>query len=119
LIINEVTSNSLKYAFPDKRSGTIRIEFRQDSTERFHLIISDNGVGFPADFNARRRSSLGVTLIDRLVEQMRGTLERSSSPQGTQYHLSFLQPKILADVAGQTHEEQMLANGEAHTNRSG
>ncbi len=118
LILNEVVSNSLKYAFPDKRGGTIHIAFHQDATARYHLTMSDNGVGFPADFTTRRRSSLGITLIDRLVEQLRGTLERSTSPDGTRYHISFPQPKSTADEAKDQPEEHGLTNGTANTNPS-
>jgi PAS domain S-box-containing protein len=89
LIINEVVSNSLKYAFPKGRRGAIRLALRLDQAQQCHFILSDNGVGMPQDFESRPRSSLGLTLIERLAEQLQGTLERSSSAQGTTYRLTF------------------------------
>ena len=93
LIMNEVVSNSLKYAFPQRRRGNVHIELQQDQTKQHHLILSDNGVGFPEGFDLRSRSSLGMTLIERLTEQLQGRMERQSSAQGTTYHIAF--PKKL------------------------
>jgi two-component sensor histidine kinase len=100
LILSEVVTNSLKYAFPNNRRGTIRIALRQEAAGWCQLIISDTGVGLPVDFSTRRQSSLGVTLIERLVGQMQGKLERESSSAGTCYRISFPQPRILEDDAG-------------------
>ncbi|NOT58276.1 MAG: PAS domain-containing protein, partial [Deltaproteobacteria bacterium] len=92
IIINEVVSNALKYAFPHDRHGTLFIECQQDPHHRYHLILRDDGVGLPADFETRSQLSLGITLIKRLTEQLHGTLNYSSSAQGTVYHLTFTHP---------------------------
>ena len=89
LIINEIVSNSLKYAFPDQRAGKISITLSLESDERFNLTLSDDGAGLPADFQQRSAASLGSKLIERLVEQIHGKVERSSSAQGTRYVISF------------------------------
>jgi two-component sensor histidine kinase len=74
LIVNELLSNSLKYAFVDRPSGTITISLHQLGSD-YLLQIRDNGIGLPEDFNIRRSPSLGLRLVDRLVKQLRGHLE--------------------------------------------
>jgi PAS domain S-box-containing protein len=74
LIINELISNSLKYAFPDGRKGEISLVIhRQEHT--LTLLFKDNGVGIPADFDWRNAKSLGLRLVISLVEQVQGTIE--------------------------------------------
>ena len=89
LLLNEIISNSLKYAFPHNRPGEIRIALELGTNDRFILTISDDGVGMPSDFQNRSPLSLGVRLIERLAEQMQGSVERVSSENGTTYHISF------------------------------
>jgi PAS domain S-box-containing protein len=74
LIINELISNSLKYAFPDARDGivSVRISTEQD---QMRLSIGDNGVGLPADFTFEKADSLGLRLVKILTKQLHGTLE--------------------------------------------
>lgn len=90
LIINELLTNAVKYAFPEGRSGIIRIEFYRDRDESLHLVISDNGVGIPPDSNLYKKASLGMRLVKILVQQLRATLEISGN-QGASFHLSFIQ----------------------------
>jgi two-component sensor histidine kinase len=74
LIINELISNSLKYAFPDGRKGEISLAIhRQDHT--LTILFKDNGVGIPPDFDWRNAKSLGLRLVISLVEQLSGTIE--------------------------------------------
>jgi len=74
LIINELISNSLKYAFPDGRKGEIFIALqREDHT--LTLLFKDNGIGIPADLDWRDTKSLGLRLVVSLVEQLDGTIE--------------------------------------------
>ena len=73
LIINELISNSLKYAFPDGRKGEISLAIhRQDHT--ITILFKDNGVGIPQDFDWRNAKSLGLRLVVSLVEQLQGRL---------------------------------------------
>ncbi len=88
LIINELVSNSLKYAFPSGVKGEIKIDFHQVLLERFHLSIQDNGSGFPADFNVENTETLGVRLVKMLAEQLDGEILINTHP-GTCYHLIF------------------------------
>lgn len=75
LIINELLSNSMKHAFPNKRGGKISISLRAKRNE-IELTYSDNGIGFPEGFQIERSSSLGLRLVDTLArKQLQGSLE--------------------------------------------
>ncbi len=75
LIINELVSNSLKYAFPDGRRGEITVKLRSDKQGKKTLVISDNGVGFPENFDLKKSDSLGLLLVTDLSKQINGTVE--------------------------------------------
>ncbi len=74
LIINELVTNSLKYAFPDKRRGTITVELGREDGGSMRLRIADNGVGLPAGFLLEKTESLGMVLVTSLSRQLKGTL---------------------------------------------
>ena len=88
LIINELVSNSLKYAFKDGREGEIRIELRSDRDRQVTLIVADNGVGFPKDLDFRYTESLGMQLVNTLTNQLDGTVELHSNG-GTEFKITF------------------------------
>ncbi|HEY9651694.1 MAG TPA: histidine kinase dimerization/phosphoacceptor domain -containing protein, partial [Coleofasciculaceae cyanobacterium] len=90
LIINELLTNAFKHAFPEGRSGIIRMEFYRDHHDTLHLTISDNGVGLPVASNLYKKTSLGMRLVKILVQQLRAKLEISCN-QGASFHLSFIQ----------------------------
>ncbi len=74
LIINELVSNSLKYAFPDGRTGIIHIDMALDNGA-YRLTVGDNGIGLSQGTNYRNTGSLGLQLVDTLVDQLEGTIE--------------------------------------------
>lgn len=74
LVLAELISNSIKYAFPDGREGTITIEAHADG-HTLTLSFADNGVGFPATLDLAGLTSLGLQLVQRLVAQLGGRLE--------------------------------------------
>jgi two-component sensor histidine kinase len=88
LIVNELLSNSLKYAFANDQAGKITITVRGTPEGQMLLSVCDTGVGFPADIDFRHTDSLGLQLVCLLTEQLGGTiqLERAS---GTQWTLQF------------------------------
>jgi PAS domain S-box-containing protein len=88
LIINELVSNSLKYAFPNGKQGEIRIIFEQINAQQFHLSVSDNGVGLPPNFNLETTETLGVRLVRMLTRQLKGVLEVDRE-QGTRLKITF------------------------------
>lgn len=75
LIVNELISNSLKYAFPDKRYGIINVEAKWNAENIVFLKVSDNGIGLPADFGIDNVSTLGLKLVNMLTRQVNGTVE--------------------------------------------
>ncbi|HJP29614.1 MAG TPA: histidine kinase dimerization/phosphoacceptor domain -containing protein [Candidatus Latescibacteria bacterium] len=75
LIVNELVSNALKYAFPDERQGTVRIELRiGDSDDTFSLSVVDDGIGVPEDIDLDSPDSLGLRLVSSLVGQLKARL---------------------------------------------
>jgi PAS domain S-box-containing protein len=85
LIINELISNSLKYAFPDGMRGEIFISVNKEGNT-LTILYRDTGVGIPADLDWKNVPSLGLRLINTLVEQMDGTVELDRTA-GTQFTL--------------------------------
>jgi hypothetical protein len=73
LILNELLTDALKYAFPDGRSGNIHIRLRAEG-EHVTLRVHDTGIGFPAGFDCRNTESLGLQLVGMVTEQLGGTL---------------------------------------------
>jgi PAS domain S-box-containing protein len=73
LIINELVTNSIKHAYPESE-GIITIKLRS-SNQKFILIISDQGVGLPSDFDLEKTTTLGLKLVNSLVKQLDGKLE--------------------------------------------
>lgn len=92
LIINELVTNCLKYAFPDDRNGIISIKFHKDDDE-YLLEVSDNGIGIPEDFDIEKSDSLGMLLITSLTSQIQGELEVQRSP-GTTFRIKFKDPQF-------------------------
>lgn len=75
LIINELISNSLKYAFPDDRKGIISVILKKMDDEIIELRITDNGIGIPDDFDYMNKNTLGMHLFRSITEdQLRGTI---------------------------------------------
>lgn len=75
LIINELCTNSLKYAFNESGGGEISIELKGCKGERCVLIVKDNGVGLPKGFKIEETGSMGHQLVDSLVVQLGGELK--------------------------------------------
>jgi hypothetical protein len=86
LIINELVSNALKYAFPNNREGVIQVEFYSNPDRSLTLSVRDNGIGIPADFDLAQSPSLGLVLVQNLVEQLDATLELKRG-SGTEFRI--------------------------------
>ncbi len=72
LIINELLSNAMKYAFPDKRSGEISVRFDADSDDWVTLSVADTGVGLPPGLDPVATGTLGLQLVSMLAKQLGG-----------------------------------------------
>ncbi|MEG3986846.1 PAS domain S-box protein [Microcoleus sp. S28C3] len=88
LIINELVSNSLKYAFPPSLGGEISIIFFEGSNHQFNLTIQDNGRGFPENFDVENTETLGLQLVKMLAYQLEASIAIDSQC-GTCYNLIF------------------------------
>ncbi len=87
LIVNEIVSNSLKYAFPNKK-GTIYIDLKHSGNANY-LLVSDDGIGLPDKFNPETDGHLGMQLIQMLSEQIGGKPERIKKDKGIGYKIVF------------------------------
>jgi PAS domain S-box-containing protein len=88
LIVNELISNSLKYAFPEGRSGEIHVELRESGDRTASLTVADDGIGLDSGFDWVNASSLGLRLVRTLAQQLDATLEVGDGP-GTHFRLTF------------------------------
>jgi len=89
LIVNELLSNSLKYAFPGNRAGEISVRFRSCEDGRITLTVADTGVGLPSGFDFRNTETLGLQLVCMLVTQLRGRIDVAADQGGTVVSISF------------------------------
>ena len=87
LIVNELISNSLKYAFPNGGSGTISLNATVTDKDHFSIIYSDTGIGLPRSLDIHNAKTLGLQLVGSLCEQIGGDLEITGSV-GTEFRLT-------------------------------
>ncbi len=75
LIINELVSNSIKYAFPDNRSGEILLSISPLKNKKYKLIVKDNGIGAPKGIDLKKSDTLGIELVTLLTRQLNGSID--------------------------------------------
>ena len=88
IIISELFSNALQYAFPEGRRGDIWIDFCQADNNEYTMTIKDNGIGLPKDIDIYKTSTFGLRLVTDLVEQLKGDLHLIRR-KGTTFKMSF------------------------------
>jgi len=88
LIINELVSNCLKYAFPQSKKGEVRIGLHPENDGKSILMVSDDGIGFPENVDFQNTRSLGLRLVNTLVNQLGGMMEVRSEG-GTEFKIVF------------------------------
>lgn len=95
LIINELLTNSFKYAFADGRHGEIQIGFSCENTEncRYRLTVKDNGVGIHPDIDIENTTTLGLQLVVTLTDQINGTMIVNRE-KGTEFIIVFSGAKV-------------------------
>ena len=93
LIINELVSNSLKYAFSNTENGEVHVSLNLIDN-RYELVISDNGIGFPVDLDFKNTESLGLQLVNNITDQLDGEIELDRS-LGTKFTIKFDNLKLL------------------------
>jgi two-component sensor histidine kinase len=85
LMLSELFSNALKYAFPDGRAGVIRVSLRRMAAGRMELAVEDNGCGLPADLDWQTTPSLGMQVVRTLSRQLRAEVSVRSGAEGTSF----------------------------------
>lgn len=88
LILNELITNSLKYAFYHKKEKTLLISLYKEQKEDFTLIVKDSGLGLAKDFNINKLNSSGLKLVSRLVKQLQGNL-KITNESGAKFQILF------------------------------
>ena len=86
LLVNEIVTNALKHAFPEKRKGNLRITTHSLEDKNIEIIVKDDGIGIPESFNIEKTETLGLKLIDLMTKQIEGTLEIESK-KGTEFKI--------------------------------
>ncbi len=87
LIINELVSNALKYAFKGRKKGTLTVILREENDDVI-LAVKDDGVGLPSDFAFEKNNSLGIQLVYALLEQLDAEMKVDQT-KGTEFFIRF------------------------------
>ncbi|MEL4308510.1 tetratricopeptide repeat-containing sensor histidine kinase [Joostella sp. CR20] len=88
LILNELISNSFKYAFENHTEGNIYISLLKNN-DQYYFEYKDDGVGLPENFDAKTSGSMGMTLIGRLANQLRSSLHIDKESHGVRFWFNF------------------------------
>jgi len=89
LIVNELVSNSLKYAYPEGSRGVVELMLRAGPENQYTLSVRDQGVGLPAGFDMNNTDTLGLHLVDILSAQLGATFSVESDGHGTIFKVVF------------------------------
>jgi len=92
MVVNELVTNSLKYAFPDNRKGQISISLKEDD-KGLELVVSDDGVGIPEGINPASTATLGIKLVTNLVQDQLGGEMELDRTHGTTFKITFRRAK--------------------------
>ncbi|HEX9934357.1 MAG TPA: histidine kinase dimerization/phosphoacceptor domain -containing protein [bacterium] len=88
LIVNELIDNAIKYAFPDSRKSTILVALRPSGKKSYEIVVQDNGVGLPASIRLEKTKTMGLHLVNLLVQQIEGKA-RIQRKNGTAFKIEF------------------------------
>jgi two-component sensor histidine kinase len=88
LIVNELVTNAVKYAYPSGTHGPIRVQFRSEPDGSFEVHVADDGVGLPPGFDPAATRSLGMRMVHALLGQVEAELSCVSDSGGTKFTIS-------------------------------
>lgn len=98
LILNEAITNAVKYAFPEnKQDATITVSLELVGSDYIKLMVSDNGIGLPADFETGKKGSLGMILMKGLSREIKAEF-LITSMNGAHISISFFLNRIQRDI---------------------
>ena len=109
LIINELVSNALKYAFEGKQEGQISIRLSQPDPSTLLLVVKDNGIGLPRGFDLGKAETLGLKLVNGLTQQISGKISLKNG-RGTEFIIQF-------PLDGQISRKGLKYGESTHSNR--
>jgi len=92
LILNELVSNALKHAFPEGRTGVIKIGLRRGPGGAVELRVADDGVGLPKGLDFRKAESFGLQIVNLLVDQLEAAIDLDRT-KGTAFTMTFRELK--------------------------
>jgi two-component sensor histidine kinase len=99
LILNELVTNSLKYAFPNEEEGYVNISLEYSNKENMlQLKVEDNGIGLPANFDISKSTSLGLKLVRMLCQQLDGKLHYSNG-SGSKFDIEISNTELRKSIA--------------------
>ncbi len=95
LIVNELVSNSMKYAFAEGEKGIIRLTLEAKDNRCYQLTVEDNGFGLPSGLEQGRNGKLGLQMVSALSEQLKGSFALTNGPAdwGVKASVTFLSEK--------------------------
>jgi two-component sensor histidine kinase len=88
LILNELISNSLKYAFKGRKRGNITVKLKEEENKTVKFSVQDDGVGIDKEFNISKTETLGLQLVHTLTEQLEGKLKLTLN-KGSRFDITF------------------------------
>jgi two-component sensor histidine kinase len=89
VVVNELVTNALKYAFPGGAAGTIRVRLERRSPTEAVVTVEDDGVGYPPEPSAPKGTGLGTLIIGAMAKTLHGAVERLPAAAGSRTALSF------------------------------
>jgi two-component sensor histidine kinase len=92
LIINELVSNALKYAFANGGEGELTVAFTEGGDGEYTLVVKDDGAGIPDGFDIHNTKTLGLQIVSTLTKQIRGRIELLREG-GTGFRITFRRKK--------------------------
>ena len=97
LIVTELITNAIKYAFPDERKGVIAVTLRTTGSGAV-LSVEDDGIGLPAGFDPAGASGMGLSMVEALSSQINGSFKLEGGPAGTRASVEFSIPRDASPV---------------------
>jgi len=94
LILNELLTNSMKYAFPQGKYGTISIKFFKEA-DKYVMMVDDDGIGLPSELDVQKTDTLGLQLVKNLIGQIEGEI-MVNREGGTHITITFNEDEYLS-----------------------
>ena len=93
LILSELVSNALKYAFAGRGKGTLQVILEALESQSYQLTVTDDGIGLPDGFSPSKAGTLGFNIVNSLIQQISGRLDVETD-RGTTFHILFSDRKV-------------------------